>query len=95
MVVSLGISNSPRISFTLVESRIKKIPYGAANRGTLDVKLLGLDFIFLPNSALKCVPRILVNCGRTVAEIGKPRCVYHAMPPKSITVNRIYRTSMP
>jgi hypothetical protein len=62
---SLGQNNPPRIGFTLVKSRIKKIR--RREQGAVNVKWLVLDFTVLWQTALKCtadhgIPRYL-NCG--------------------------------
>jgi hypothetical protein len=51
----------------------------------VDVKLLGPNFTFLLNSALKCAPRTMANRGKNAAEHIKPRCVYRGLPPRKLT----------
>jgi hypothetical protein len=66
-----------------LKSRSSKI-YGASNSGTLDIKMLGLDFVFMLNSALKCVPRTMSTRGRNVTEHVKQRCLYRGLPPRKL-----------
>jgi hypothetical protein len=71
LVVSSDLNNPPGLCFTLVKRLEKRLII----RGTLDVKLLGLVFTFLLNSALKCIPRIMANRG--VYTVG--------LPPRKLT----------
>jgi hypothetical protein len=83
LVYSFGPNNMPRISFKLVQSRIKKI-YDASNRGPLDVKWRELDFTFLLKSVIKFVTlsKLIAVCTSRIAnaKIGvlrtaKARCL--------------------
>jgi hypothetical protein len=81
--VNLGLNNSPRIGFTLVKSRLKKIRRW--EQGDSRCKTAGAGYHLFPNSALKCVPKTLANRGRNAAEHGNPRYVYRGLPPRKLT----------
>jgi hypothetical protein len=69
---SLCLNNSPRIRFT----RIKQIQ--CSEKGGSRCKTAEAVFPFLPNSALKCIPRNLANRGRNRRGAWQTRGVYTA-----------------